>query len=42
MALCGTANKTEEQLANDLIDKQIRAEKKKVVNEVKLLLLGKY
>jgi len=38
-ALCGTTNKTEEQRTNDLIEKQIRAERKKI-HEVKLLLLG--
>jgi high-affinity K+ transport system ATPase subunit B len=41
MTFCGiTANKTEAQRINSIIDKQIRAERKKTVNEVKLLLLG--
>ena len=40
MALCGTASNTEAQRTNAQIDKQLRAERKKVTNEVKLLLLG--
>jgi len=40
LALCGTAAKTEEQRTNDQIEQQIRAERKKSLNEVKLLLLG--
>ena len=40
MGCCGGGEVTEEQKRNEEIDKQLKAEKNRLRNEVKLLLLG--